>query len=564
MPMDADPITTGARAPEEVSIGRVRFLRETRELLDQRGNPVLFGEQAGRVLAVLAARPNAVVSKDDLLSGAWGDVHVTENNLSQCVRQIRLAIGDTDGSILRTVPKRGYRLVPNGGHPKGPAPRPARWPSPKLLAASAALIAAAMLGLASMKPDRAASIAPAVAESGPSLVVLPFQDMTGDERWERLGNGLAVGLSGEFARHRDLRVGTAASFEDLGGTPFSPSEAARRYGMRMVLDGTILAQDERLRLTARLTDSELGRVVWTRTWDGPADDIFVWQDQIYERIVSIISAEWTGVLPREALSRGRARPTDSLGAYELYLLGSAEKHQFTPDSMKRAEAYLKKALALDPRFARAWVALDITCLYLGDYAETAEEKRKYYQSSSEAKLRAYEADPDDPLVLIRYSSYLANQGQGDRAAELLRRAVEIAPSDADILAHATFGAAWRGVTGPEPVAWIEKAISLTPDPPGWYIGAQGFALFHDLRFDEALEAFTRAPDMSDVLVFKAVTEALTGDLGAARETVIEVRRLAPSLTAADLGPNEGQTIGPSWQAYFEGSEKAGIQRSAED
>lgn len=563
VPTDTDPITINTRAPEELPIGRVRFLHETRQLHDQQGNPVLLGDQAGRVLAVLAAHPNEVVSKDDLLSGAWGDVHVTENNLSQCVRQIRSVIGDANGRILQTVPKRGYRLVTNGGHATTPDARPPRWSSRTILISIAALVVAAILVFMGLKPEQTEVIAPTAALSGPSLVVLPFQDMTGNERWERLGNGLAVGLSGEFARHRELRVSTAASIEEIARTSISPPEAARRYGMRMILDGTILAQNEQLRLTARLTDTERGQVAWTQTWDGPADDIFVWQDEIYERIVSIIASEWTGVLSQETLSRRRARPTNSFSAYELYLLGSAEKHLFTPESMKRAEDYLTQALALDPQFAKAWAALDITYLYLGDYAETEEEKQKYYQASSDAKLRAYQADPSDPFVLIRYSSYLANQGQEDRAAELLRRAVEAAPSDADILAHATYGAAWRGVTGPEPLEWIEKAISLTPDPPGWYIGAHGFALFHELRFEEALETFTRAPEVSDVLVFKAVTEALTGDIRAAQETVAKVRQLAPSLTVTDLGPNKGQTIGPSWKAYFEGSRLAGVPGSSE-
>ncbi|MBU3029412.1 winged helix-turn-helix domain-containing protein [Paracoccus sp. XHP0099] len=562
--MKVDTLTTDASGAEELSIGRVRFLRDTRQLLDQAGNPVLLGDQAGRVLAVLAERPNMVVSKDDLLSGAWGDIHVTENNLSQCVRQIRSAIGDRDGSTLLTVPKRGYRLVPNDRQATAPEPRRAGRSWRMRLAAMAALVVAAIFLAVGLKDRDMAGIPPATAASAPSLVVLPFQDMTGDARWQRLGNGLAVGLSGEFARHRELRVGAAASLEEAGKPSFSPAEAADRYGMRMILDGTILAQDDRIRLTARLTDSERGQVVWTRSWDGSVGDIFAWQDEIYERIVSIIAAEWTGVLSQETLSRGRAQPTDSIDAYELYLLGSAEKHLFTPESMKRAEDYLKRALAMDPQFAKAWASLDITYLYLGDYAQTEEEKQRYYEASSQAKIRAYEADPNDPYVLIRYSSYLASQQQQDRATDLLRRAVEAAPSDADILAHATFGAAWRGVTGPEPVGWIEKALSLTPDPPGWYIGALGFALFHDQRFEEALGAFDRAPDMSDVLVFKAATEALTGDIDAARETVAEVRRLAPSLTAADLGPNKGQTIGPSWEAYFEGTRLAGLPGSSEN
>lgn len=558
MSRNVNPAQGEPRSDEVLLLGRRRFSCETGQLVDEAGNPVLLGDQAHRVLALLAGRPNTVVSKDDLLSGAWGDVHVTENNLSQCVRQIRAAIGDADGALLRTVPKRGYKLVATEPEDVPARPFTGRLVRPAILVALAAALCISLLLLAVSNRDRPDAPSTSDLAAGPSLVILPFRDMTGDARWERLGNGLAVGLSGEFARLRNLRVGAGATLEEVGRVPLSSTEAATLYGMRMVLDGTILAQGNKVRLTARLTDAQSRQVVWTHTWDGPADDIFAWQDEIYERIVSIISAEWTGVLPREALSRSMGLPTDSLDAYELYLLGSAEKHKFTPESLKKARDHLRQALKIDPDFAKAWASLDITYLYLGDYAQTEDEKDDYYAASREAKLRAYESDPNDPYVLIRYAHYLSAEGQEGRAAELLRRAVELAPGDADILAHATFGAAWRGVTGPDPVGWIEKALSLTPDPPGWYVAAKGMALFHDLRFAEALDAFRNAPDMTDVLVFKAAAEGLTGDLDAARQTVSQLKRLAPSLTVEDLGPSDGQVIGPSWKAYLDGARLAGI------
>ncbi|WP_447413032.1 winged helix-turn-helix domain-containing protein, partial [Clostridium perfringens] len=68
--------------------------------------------QSMRVLQALAQRAGEVVSKDELFAAVWGDVHVTDDSLTQCVGEIRRSIGDSGHQVLRTVPKRGYRLVP--------------------------------------------------------------------------------------------------------------------------------------------------------------------------------------------------------------------------------------------------------------------------------------------------------------------------------------------------------------------------------------------------------------------------------------------------------------------
>jgi DNA-binding winged helix-turn-helix (wHTH) protein len=81
-------------------------------LLDARGEAIPLRAQSRKVLGLLAARAGQVVGKDELFEAVWGDVHVTDDSLTQCVGEIRRAIGDTGHKIVQTVPKRDYRLVP--------------------------------------------------------------------------------------------------------------------------------------------------------------------------------------------------------------------------------------------------------------------------------------------------------------------------------------------------------------------------------------------------------------------------------------------------------------------
>ena len=81
------------------------------ELLTLRGEPVILRPRSFAVLRRLAESPGQLVTKGELLAAVWNDVAVTEDSLVQCVADIRRAIGDEARVVVRTVPRRGYRLV---------------------------------------------------------------------------------------------------------------------------------------------------------------------------------------------------------------------------------------------------------------------------------------------------------------------------------------------------------------------------------------------------------------------------------------------------------------------
>src|SRR5262245_41899524 len=79
---------------------------------DSSGKPIELRNQAFAVLRHLLERPGQLVTKNELMDAVWPNVAVTDDSLVQCIHEIRRALGDNDRSILKTVARRGYRLVP--------------------------------------------------------------------------------------------------------------------------------------------------------------------------------------------------------------------------------------------------------------------------------------------------------------------------------------------------------------------------------------------------------------------------------------------------------------------
>jgi DNA-binding winged helix-turn-helix (wHTH) protein len=111
-------------------------------LRDSAGDPVALRPQAFEVLRHLVANPGRLVTKDELMAAVWPGVAVTDDSLVQCIHDIRRALGDEARTVLRTVPRRGYRLVPPGDDRRDPSSSLRRWPVATAAAVALALAAA--------------------------------------------------------------------------------------------------------------------------------------------------------------------------------------------------------------------------------------------------------------------------------------------------------------------------------------------------------------------------------------------------------------------------------------
>ena len=132
--------------------------------------------------------------------------------------------------------------------------------------------------------------------------------------------------------------------------------------MKYVLQGSIQSLGERIRVTAQLIEAASGSHVWSERYDRPLEDIFAIQDEVTEKVAGTLTG-WEGAIAEAERAVARGKPPANLQAYDYYLLGIEAKHKETKEDNIRAQELFRKALELDPRFARAYTGLALTYGY---------------------------------------------------------------------------------------------------------------------------------------------------------------------------------------------------------
>ena len=187
---------------------------------------------------------------------------------------------------------------------------------------------------------------PAVLATQPSVAVLPFANLGGDEATGRLADGITEDIITDLSRFRELDVIAQNSTAVYKGKPADVREIGRALNVRYVLEGSIQRQGDQVRVTAQLIDATTGTHVWSERWDRPAEDVFAVQTEIAEQAASRIGGG--GAIPEaESRTAHRARPSN-LSAYELYLLGQHETDRQTKESVANAIRLLEQAVREDP------------------------------------------------------------------------------------------------------------------------------------------------------------------------------------------------------------------------
>jgi TolB-like protein/cytochrome c-type biogenesis protein CcmH/NrfG len=361
----------------------------------------------------------------------------------------------------------------------------------------------------------------------PSVAVLPFANLGGDEATGRLADGITEDIITDLSRFRELDVIAQNSTAVYKGKPADVREIGKALNVRYVLEGSIQRQADQVRVTAQLIDATTGTHVWSGRWDRPAVDVFAVQTEIAEQAASRVGGG--GAIP-EAESRAahRARPTD-LSAYELYLLGQHETDRQTKESVANAIRLLEQAVREDPNLARAWVVL---AWAHGSAAGFGVDPEAESAAAMAAAQRAVELDPMDPDAHAALASILGDKGDFPRASVEFETALRLNPGDAETLTHyagwaSTFGQPERGAEA------ADRALRLNPNAPGWAYGSFSGAYFMAGRYDDAVRSIERRPVDSmgrGGLVFRAAVYAAADRGDDARRAAADALAQYPDLT----------------------------------
>jgi len=388
------------------------------------------------------------------MEAAWPGLAIEESNLTVQIAALRRTFAEIGGSTswIETLPRRGYRYV-----------------GPPVAAGSDTDLSALPSSRVSDKP---------------SLAVLPLSNLSSDPAQDYFSDGITGDIIAELSRFRSLFVVARHSSFAYRGATTDIKRVGCELGVRYVVEGGVRKIGNRVRVTVQLLDAASGYHLWAERYERELENIFALQDEIVQAIVAALP----GRLEDAGRKIARGKPTSSITAYDLVLLGNERWRQLTVRDMAEARVYFRSASELDPQYARARVniAWSIVCdVFLESPATpTLDEALREMQT-------ALDIDDGDAWSHGVFAQLLFLLNEDDKAEIHFNRALTLNPNDADVAAVfaniLVYWGRWR-----EALAWVGTAKRLNPFPPNLYHWYHALALYSGREYEQAVKALIEA------------------------------------------------------------------------
>lgn len=347
-----------------------------------------------------------------------------------------------------------------------------------------------------------------------SVAVLPFKNLSGDERQAFLSDGLTEEIRAALARNAGLLVLAGVSSDTERDQEGDARSISSRLGVAYLLDGSVQRVGDRVRVATNLTNGRTGFSEWSERIERKLDDIFSLQSDIALNVSRALSVQ----MATDAPTLGGTR---NARAYEAYLRGKTLYNLARDDATDReARANFEVAVAADPKFALARAGLSRVLASIASQSAQASDLKLLYSSAVEQAERAIEIAPGLAeghlaLAYARFAGFLDIRG----AQPSYEKAYELGRGNADVvLLYALYAVRARRY----PVARdaIERALALDPLNPRTHRAA-GTVAYASRRYADAVTEYRRAlqlnPKMSIAQAFMGDALLQMGKLDEARE-----------------------------------------------
>jgi DNA-binding winged helix-turn-helix (wHTH) protein len=442
------------------------------------------------LLTYLAANRGRVISKDELLSAVWPDVFVTEDSLTQTVREIRKALGPEHEHLIRTISKRGY------------------------------LLEAEEESLPSFQPL-------------PTVAVLRFRAPIDHDAWSSHLEMLAEDLIAGLGRFQTMAVlARHSSFTLTSGDPGVLEAARGRLGADFVIEGTVRMNADQARLTVSLIETRTTTVRWSDHFDIPTMAGQLLARDLQERIIARLAARLDDARAAQIVAK---RPTD-LMADELMMQGLSIMRRNDPAEYAKAGELLQAAVTRDPSNGLAIAHLAFSTVMQCGFGRAPIPD---LTPALELAARAVTLSPDQPTA-HRVLSFVQMYRREFAAAEFhMRKSLELNPYDAESLDQMGYLLTLRG-RPQEALTWIDRAIALNPIHPSWYEHDRSFALYLLGEYRQAADAIELSPiPPAWMRAWLAACYAQMGDLSTARLHADRITETDPHFSAVDFARKNG-------------------------
>lgn len=492
------------------------------------GTAVRLERRPFDLLVLLVENRGRLVSREEIIAALWPKNVIIdfESGLNTLARKVRNALGDSpdEPRFIQTVPGRGYRFIARLEEPAPdePAPGPQAEVRPRAPSRLAWVLALALLLIVG-----AVVVWQSVTgEAGQTrIAILPFENLTGDDRLAYLASGIAEDTNTSLAQVDlpDLRVIGVVSTRAIAESGLPLAAIGEGLGVDYLVASSLRLDQTRIRISSRLIRVADGEQIWSAAFDRELTNLLGLQRELSVAIAEQVRQR----LSPSVAAAIDARQTRNPEAYELYLKGRHQWTGFRPDSIPLALGYYRQAVDVDPGYALAWAgiahalvtstvtveadpgaveaaaldALQNALEYGPSLAETQLALGSFHffmerdsAAATAAARRAVQLDPNSAMAHMFLGIVLASEKQFVEARAMLRRARELDPLFPLMFANSAI----VSLMADEPQEALEFATQAVAINPEFWVGYLhlGTARERTGDVDGAIQAFADAEKYS--------------------------------------------------------------------
>ena len=442
-----------------------------------------------------------VVTRDELLESLWHGRIVSDSAINARLKQARKALGD-DGkkqSMIKTIHRRGYQFVGEVSLSSQPESIQEKPSSP-----------------------------PKTNNRLPSILVLQFDNLSGDPAQKYFADGIGQNIAGRLSRFRSLKV---MAGHNIDSRKQSFTRLASELETDYLLTGSVQRDGERVRVNVELIDGLNGEIRWSEHFDRRGEGVMDIQDDIAGAITGSLWS-YGGTIREAELENLSCKLSSDFNAFDFLLQGIHHKEQYTPEDNSIARAHFDRAIELDPHCSealawRAWThIIELNMGWTDDFEATLAN---IYADARQAIKIGPASDIGHAALGTAYNceqKYARGLAEYDRA-------LEISPNSPDLMALK--GAEMAASGDSEGVELTLKSFEYNKNPPSWYYWSLGMAHFFANQPQQAIQAFEKMEQQNrDTLTYLIASNANAGRLEEAQERLAELLLLDPEFDIADL------------------------------
>jgi TolB-like protein/Tfp pilus assembly protein PilF len=367
-----------------------------------------------------------------------------------------------------------------------------------------------------------------------SIAVLPLVNLSGDPSQDYFADGMTEALITDLAKIRMLRVISRTSVMRYKGIKQALPSIARELGVQAILEGSVIREDDRFRITVQLIDARNDSHLWAENYDREITGVLALQSDVARAVAAQIQIELTPGEERQLSGSHEIDPE----VYESYLRGRYAWNRRSAAGFEEALRHFQAAVERDPKFALGYTGLAATYDQQGVYGLLTP--RETVRRIRSAVMKALDLDPELGEAHVSLADMHWWQWEWPEVERELRHALELNPSYAT--GHAWF-AYLHCVLGREAESLVEIGRAMELDPLSSPVRADAAQIyFFSRRFEEAIEHALAAiridPDLAGP---HAVLSLIYAQQGQHREA-IEAGRTAVHLSG-------GADYETGWLAY---------------